>query len=906
MMSPREFWQRLRTWSQRDRLDAEVASELRVHVELLARDLEKDGLSRQEALASARRQIGNTTSQRESSRDAWGFPGIDVLLQDIRYSIRGLRRTPVFTVTAVLTLGLGIGANAAMFAVIDELMFRPVPFLADQDRTGRVYTQISREGKRVSSLTMPYTRYLDLKEANRSFSTISAISEWRLAIGTGADTRVRKVAGVSGEMWQLFDARPALGRFFGPAEDRIPEGSSVAVLSYAYWQSAFGGRDVIGERLRIGARDATIVGVAPEGFEGATSGRPIEIYLPVTAIPFAMTVDPDSRANYYRDYRWDFVEVLARRRPEVSEAVANAELTEAYRRSRGKARLLNPNVMPDSLARPTALTASMRTAAGPDLGREGRILLWVSGVAAIVLIIACANVANLMLARILRRQREIALRLALGVGRARLAGQFIVEALTLAFMGAAAGLIAAQWTASGVRSLLLPFAAPMNIITDSRTIMAVAGVAIAAALLTVAAPLILAMKSELSSALKAGARDGGYRSSWLRSALLVVQGGLSVALLVGAGLFVRSLDNVRQIPLGFDVSTVIDVFPDFRGDVHDSASRVAHRRHMLTVAQSIPGVEAATRINSPLFSTNTTFLRVPGIDSVEKLGRFAFQFVTPDFFKVMRTRILRGRGFDQRDGEGAARSVIVSASMARVLWPNEEALGKCIQVAFGPTAPNGIAECTTVVGIAEDVARIGIVDTARYSYYLPVDQVNPTWGSTIYVRLANGGIDVGIERVRAAMQAEMPGNGFVVVTPVQKRVDDQQRGWRLGATLFLAFGGLALIVAAIGLYGVTAYNVAQRMHELGVRVALGAGRRDIVGLVVRDAFVVTIAGVGIGLSVALAVSGWLQPLLYEQSARDPVTYFSIGFIMLLVAVTASAIPAARAASVDPNRALRAE
>jgi putative ABC transport system permease protein len=906
MMSPREFWQRLRTWSQRDRLDAEVSSELQAHAELLARDLEKDGLSRHEALASARRQLGNTTYQRESSREAWGFPRVDVLLQDIRYSLRGLRRAPVFTITAVLTLGLGIGANAAMFAVIDELMFRPVPFLADQARTGRAYTQITREGKRVSSMTMPYTRYLDLKRANRSFSTIAAISEWRLAIGTGADTRVRKVAGVSGDMWQLFDARPALGRFFGPAEDRIPEGSMVAVLSHMYWQSAFGGRDVIGERLRVGTRDATIVGVAPEGFEGATSGRPIEIYVPVTAIPFVMTVDPDSRANYYRDYRWDFVEVLARRRPEVPAAIANAELTEAYRRSRSKARALNPNVMPDSLARPTALTASMRTAAGPDLGREGRILFWVSGVAAIVLIIACANVANLMLARILRRQREIALRLALGVGRARLAGQFVVEALTLAFMGAAAGLIAAQWTTSFIRSLLLPQAPPVNVVTEFRTVVAAAAIAITAALLTVAAPLILAMKSELSSALKAGARDGGYRSSWLRSALLVIQGGLSVSLLVGAALFVRSLDNVRQIPLGFDVSTVVDVFPDFRGEVLDSAALVAHRRHMLSVAQSLPGVEAATRINSPLFSTNTTFLRVPGIDSVEKLGRFAFQFVMPDFFKVMRTRILRGRGFDGRDGEGAARSVIVSASMARVLWPNEEALGKCIQVSFGPTAPDRVPECTTVVGIAEDVARIGIVDTARYSYYLPVDQVNPTWGSSLYVRLATGDIDAGIERVRRALQAEMPGNGFVVVTPVQKRVDDQQRGWRLGATLFLAFGGLALIVAAIGLYGVTAYNVAQRMHELGVRVALGAGRGDIVSLVVRDALAVTAIGVGIGLTFALCVSRWLQPLLYQQPARDPMTYSVIGLIMLFVAVTASVIPAARAARVDPNTALRAE
>jgi putative ABC transport system permease protein len=905
-MTPGELWHRLKTWSQRDRLDQEVAAELRDHAELVARDLERGGMSAGEARAAARRQVGNTTAHRERSREAWGFPAIDVVLQDARYAIRGLRRSPLFTVTAVVTLGLGIGANAAMFAVLDELMFRPLPYIADASATGRVYLATSREGRRSTSITMPYTRYLDLASANRSFSDFAAVSEWRLAVGFGNETRVRKVAGVSAEMWPMFNARPILGRFFGPADDARPEGNMVAVLSYAYWKSAFAGRDVVGERLRVGIRDFTIIGVAPEGFQGTGSGRPIEMWVPITTIPFAMTVDPESRATYYSDYRWDWVEVLARRRGGVSEAAATAELTEAYKRSRTKARALNPRVMPDSIAMPTAISGPIRTMAGPGAGMEARVLFWVAGVAIVVLLIACANVANLMLARILRRQREIAVRLALGVSRPRLAAQFIVEALTLALLGVVAGLLVAQWTSAAIRTLLLPPGSIFSAVTEPRTIIAALCVAIIATLLTVVPPMILAMKSSLTGGLKAGVREGGYRSSPLRTSLLVAQAGLSVALLVGAGLFVRSLDNVMRIPLGFDVSTVIDVFSDFRGDEPDSAGQVALRRRMLAAVQALPEVEAATRVNSPLFSTNTTFLRVPGIDSVDKLGRFAFQFVTPDFFKVMRTRVLRGRTFDERDGEGSAKSAIVSAAMARALWPGREALGQCIHVSFGPAEPTGATECTTVVGIAEDVARIGIIDTARYTYYLPVDQINPRWGSTLYVRLATSDVDAGIETVRRAMQAEMPGNGFVIVTPVQKRVDDQRRAWRLGATLFLAFGGLALIVAAIGLYGVTGYNVAQRMHELGVRVALGAAKRDIVALVVRDALLVTAAGIGIGLMVALAGSRWLQPLLYRQSARDPVTYAAIGAIMLLVALAASAIPAGRAARVDPNRALRSE
>lgn len=905
-MTFREIWLRLTTWSRRDRLDAEVAAELAAHAELMARDLERDGLSPADALATARRQLGNTTAQRESSRDAWGFPAIDIIVQDIRYAVRGLRRSPLFTATAVITLGLGIGANAAMFAVVDRLMFRPLPYLADPGATSRVYLQISRDGRRPTQTTMPYTRYLDISSmATRSFSDFAAISEWRLAVGMGADTRVRKVAGISGSMWSFFDARPTLGRFFGPADDQLPAGSTVVVLSDAYWRNVYGSGDVVGQTLRIGIRDYTIIGVAPEGFAGATAGGPIDLFVPVTSIPATMTVDPSSRNNFARDYRWDWVDILARRRAGVPNEIATAELSEAYRRSRGKARILNPNVLPDSIARPAAFAGPVRTAAGPDAGLESRVLLWVMGVAAIVLLIACANVANLMLARILRRRREIALRLALGVSRGRLAGQFLVEALTLATLGAAAGLIVAQWTGSGIRVMLLPEGSAFNLAMDPRTIAVALGVAILAALLTVIAPMFLAMRSDLAATLKAGARDGGYRSTWLRTSLLVAQGALSVALLVGAGLFVRSLDNVRAIPLGFDVSTVIDVHPDFRGDELDSARTVALRRRMMARAQAIPGVEAVTRINSPLFSTNTGFLRVPGIDSVEKLGRFAFQFVSPDYFRVMRTRILRGRGFDQRDGEGSARTAIVSAAMARVLWPGKDALGQCIQVSFGPVAPSGTTACVTVVGIAEDVARVGVTDVERYSYYLPVEQVNPSWGASMYVRL-DGDVDAGIERVRKAMQAEMPGNGFVIVTPVQKRVDDQQRSWRLGATLFLAFGVLALIVAAVGLYGVTGYNVAQRMHELGVRVALGAARADIVGLVVRDAVRVCVAGIVIGLVLALAASRWLQPLLYRQSARDPMTYAAIGVGMIVVAVLASGIPAIRAANVDPNRALRSE
>jgi putative ABC transport system permease protein len=903
-MTPREIWLRLTSWMRRDDLSHELSEELQAHSDLLARDFEQEGMSRADAVAAARRQLGNVGVLRENSRDFWGFPAIDALLQDLRYAIRGLVRSPGFTATVVVTLGLGIGANAAMFAVIDRLMFRPYPYMRDPGSVNRVYYQVSSRERRRTGSTMPYTRYLDLKRNTSSFAQVAAISEWRVAVGTGQDTRFRKIAGVSASFFDFFNAQPKRGRFFGASEDVTPMGSTVAVLSHGYWQSEFGGRDVIGEQLQVGSLLYVIIGVAPDGFIGAVNGRVPDLFVPVTTIP--ANIDPSNRTTYFTIYNWDWVDMIVRRKPGVSEAGASADLTSAYVRSRNAQRSLNPLVLPDSIAKPRAIADALRHAAGPNPGPESRVLLWVSGVALVVLLIACANVANLMLARILRRRREIALRLALGVRRSRLVTQFLVEGMLLAGFGGIAALAVAQWGGAAIRSLLLPEGSAFNLASDWRTIAVAGACALAAAVLTVIGPAFLATRSDLSATLKAGVREGTYRSSRLRSSLLVMQGALSVALLVGAGLFVRSLDNALHIPLGYDASRVIEVYPDFRGLEMDSASRVAVRRRLLRTAQEIPGVEAAARVNSPLFGTNTATLRVPGVDSVQRLGRFNFQVTTPDYFKVMRTRILRGRGFDSRDGEGAAPVVVVSAAMARVLWPNEDPLGKCIQVEFDPSARIEAAKCTSVVGVAEDAALQSITDEERFMYYLNVDQLDPGWISLIFVRMSGGDLTSDMERVRRALQAVMPGMGFVVPRPLQYVVDDGRRSWRLGATLFVAFGGLALVVAAVGLYGVIGYNVAQRMHELGVRIALGARTSAILRLVLSQGLALASAGVGIGLALALAASRWIEPLLYKQSPRDPLTYAAVAIAMGVVAVLASALPALRAVRADPNRALRAE
>jgi len=901
-MTLRELFGRLATWRRRDAMAHELTSEVEAHVALLARDLEREGMSPADALAAARRRIGDVGRLREESRDAWGFPAIDAIVQDVRYALRGLRRAPGFTITVILTLGLGIGANVAIFAVLDRLMFRPFPLLHDPATVGRVYLRTTYRGRSNANSTFPYLRFVDLSAATRTISDIAAQTEWRFAVGTGEAAAVRKIAGVTPSFFRFFDAPPSLGRYFVASEDSTA--TPVAVLSHRFWATELGSANVIGRRLMIGVVDYTIIGVAPPDFVGTVAGGPPDIFVPLTTIP--ANLGSRSVESYRRDYSWDWVQVLVRRRPGATRQDASAELTTAYIRSRAAARALNPRVLADSLAHPLAIVGAVKTSAGPDGGAEGRVLLWVAAVAAIVLLIACANVANLMIARLVRRRREITVRLALGVRRGRLLGQFLTEAMVLAVFGAAAGVAFAQIVGAAIQSMLLPSGSSFNLATDWRTLGVALLCATVAALLTALGPAWSASRPDLVSSLRSANRDAMSDRSRVRTMLIVVQTALSVVLLVGAGLFVRSFENVRAVPLGYDARPVIEAVADYRGYTMDSAQAVVVRRQLLAAAQAIPGVVAAARINSRLFGTNTAQLRVDGIDSVEALGRFNFQITTPDYFRVMQTRIVRGRGFTDADRDGAARVAIVSEAMARALWPKAEPLGQCIRVSLGANPAGGRAPCTTVIGIAENTAQQNLTDDPRFMYYLPVDQVAPHMLSTIYLRVARPDARGELERVRRALTRAMPGNGFVVVRPLQEVVDDQSRSWRLGAALFTSFGGLALLVAVVGLYGTVSYSVAQRRQEVGVRVALGARRGHIVRLVVGRAIRPVAIAVVVGLAVAWLVAPKLQPLLYAQSATDPETYLVVAGAMLLAASVAGLIPAARAARLDPCSALRAD
>ena len=383
--------------------------------------------------------------------------------------------------------------------------------------------------------------------------------------------------------------------------------------------------------------------------------------------------------------------------------------------------------------------------------------------------------------------------------------------------------------------------------------------------------------------------------------LLAAQAALSVTLLIGAGLFVRSLDNARNVRLGWDAAPIIVVEPNYRGLVLDSAAADATRRRLLNAARAIPGVQSATRINSTPFATSYRQLFVNGIDSVQRLGRFNYQATTPDYFDVAGTRIVRGRAFTRDERGQSGRVAVVSQAMARVLWRDADPIGQCFRV-DADTMP-----CTRVVGVAEDVLQQSIDDAERLLYYIPDEGPPPMRpANRIWIRFAGDGPSAQLETVRRALQRVMPAPGYVSVSRLENIVDNQRRSWKLGATLFVALGVLALLVAAVGLHGVIGYSVSQRTHELGIRVALGAQVGNIVRLVVAQAVTLVAVGLGVGLIAAFGVAPWVQPLLFNESARDPVVFGGVTIVLAVVSVAGSAGPAWRASRADPNTALRSD
>src|SRR5947199_1943956 len=824
---------------------------------------------------------------------------MQTLLQALRYALRTLAKSPGFTLGVVLTLALGIGANVTMFSVVDRMLLRPPPLLRDPSATHRIYLARMYRGEQLVDGGVQYARYVDLTNWATSFSRTALFTEDDLAIGVGTEAREMRVAMVSASFFGFFDAPPALGRYFTAAEDSPPNGMPVAVLAYAFWQTRYGGRsEALGSTLQIGPTIYTIIGVAPKGFVGLWQVQRPVAFIPITAYGSAMAAGMDR--TWWRNYGWTWASMLVQRKPGVTLAAATADLTEVYRRSYAAQWAESPKwTTPADVARPRGIVASVLSERGPNQSSFARVATWIAGVAVIVLLIACANVANLLLARVLRRKREMAVRLALGISRVRLVSQLFTECVLLALVGGAAGLLVAEWGGAVLRGQFLTRPAQVSVLGDPRTLWFGGAAALVAALLTGLAPAILSQRADVAGDLKAGAREGTFQRSRVRVVLLLVQAALCVVLLVGAGLFVRSLRHVQQLPLGYDADPVLVVDLNMRGMRLDSAKQVALRRTLLDAAHGIPGVvHASPRVAVPFWGSYSVSLYVAGIDSVRRLGRFDFNAVGGDYFATMGTRVLLGRGISDHDVQGAPRVMVVSEAMAKALWPGREAIGQCVRVRF-ETAP-----CTYVVGVAQDIQAEQLGDDPTFYYYLSSVQWAPENGG-LFLRMAEPAAR-SAEMVRRRLQLDMPGAAYVTVTPLREILGERTRSWQLGATMFLAFGALALALAAIGLYSVMAYNVSQRTQELGLRAALGAHPRDLVRLVVNEGLTLGAAGIVIGVVIALAGGNWLGPLLFQESPHDPLVFGFVTAVLLGVTVLASVVPSRRAARVDPMVALRYE
>jgi putative ABC transport system permease protein len=825
---------------------------------------------------------------------------LDAIKQDIRYALRGLRAKPGFAAAVVVTLALGIGANAAMFGIVDRLLFRPPPMLKDPDTAHRIYMyQVFRGTERPGSVSQ-YARFRDVSTLTTSFSSTAGFTARPLAIGVGDAAREMQVAAVSASFFGFFDAPTVLGRYFTASEDQTPSGEPVAVLSFAMWQTQFGGTEsILDSTVQIGSLKYSIIGVAPPGFVGLWTDRPPAAFIPITSYAGMQNFRPQN-STWWETYSWGWMDMIARRKPDVSITAANTDVSNAARRSYEKSLIEQPRRQPIDIAKPRGIAGSILPSRGPNASAVSKVATWVAGMSVVVLLIACANVANLLLARALRRKREIAMRLALGVTRGRLLSQLLTESVILAVFGGMLGMVIAHWGGAALRAGLLPQSEAAGGFQDLRTVAYAALAALAVGLLTGIAPIIQARRADLTSDLKAGTREGTFGRSRMRVGLLIVQGALSVILLVGAGLFVRSLGNVKNIRLGYDVDPVMMVTTEMRGMQLDSTATIELKRRLLEVAKTIPVVENASRqVGVPFWSSWSMSLFVEGIDTVSRYGNFMVNAVSPSYFETFGTRLLRGRGIEESDVAGGPKVVVVSQKMGEVLWPGRDAMGQCMRIS-ADTMP-----CHTVVGIAEDIKAGSLKPDSSFYYYVPSTQFSPQAGG-LFVRVRNGTAKQHMETVRRRLQQEMPGASYVKVTPFSEVMGQQTQSWRLGATMFVAFGVLALVLAAVGLYSVIAYNVTQRQHELGVRVALGAQGPDVIRMVITDGLKVVGVGVAAGILIALWAGKFVESLLFSVSPRDPSVFAIVATTLIAVAIAASWVPARRASRVDPNVVLRSD
>ena len=830
------------------------------------------------------------------------------LATDLRYALRGLSRRPLWAATAVATLALGVGANATIFNLVDRLLLAAPPQVQDPGRVVRLSLDLpDGQGGRFQMSTTSFPVFTDLVRGTRSFSSLAAVSAADMVLGSGVDARALNGARVSGEYFRLLGPAPALGRFFAAAEDQAPSGQRVAVVSYALWRRSFGASPAaIRQNIVLDGSTYSVIGVAPPDFTG-DDVQPVDVWVPLTA-----ALGP---GDWREERHMRLVDIVGRVRDGVSIQAAASEASAALRRG------MEGSFEADSTAR-VALSSVMPGLGGDRNGVQGKVAIWVAAMSVLVFLIAIVNVTNLLLFRAAGRKREGAVRLAIGASPGQLTRAPLVESAVLAALGGAAALFVAAWGSEAIRTALLPTLAP----SDSLVSWRLAGLTLAAALIAGGliglVPAYRASRVSVLDGLKLGGGVTGRGGSVAPVALLVAQGTICKVLLVAASLFVVSLHRVRTQDFGFASGGLLYAELKFDGSLSGREQDDLYRQSAEQVARA-PGVEVVSVAQAvPFLGHNVPPIAVPDRPEFPDESQQApfLTAATPTYFRAMGMRVLQGRNFTEQDRDGSPLVVIINQAMAEGLWPGVSPLGRCVQTGFMPgEMPTGIhaspgLPCREVIGVVNNARPRSIREEAgqaRMMYYEPISQISrpafaangpQIWG--LLVRVARG--DGMARGVQQAIQSFSPRISLAQVTPLSDILERQMRPWLLGATMFSIFGLLALGLAAIGLYGVRAYAVQERTREIGIRLALGALVPDVVRMILGEGLRVTGAAVVLGGAISLVLARYLDPLLFNTPANDLRIYSLVAVALLLVAIAASAVPAWRAARVDPNVALREE
>lgn len=771
--------------------------------------------------------------------------------------------------------------------MVDGLMLRAPTHVAAPSEVVRVYgARIAPRSASVLTDRLSFPEVITLENAVRSLGEIAAYTTTTLAVGRGAAAHEVDAALVTATYFGTLGVRPLRGRVLAP-EGGEPQRE--AVISYRYWQRQYGGANAaVGAELRATDAVYTVVGVAPRGFVGVDA-RPIDVWLPL-----------ETGAATLAGYQWKdswhtkWLQVLARLRPSVPRTAASSEVGLVLSRA------ADDYVGPDD--RLVYSVGPIIAGRGPLKSGTARVMVWLGAVAASVWLIACTNVAHLLLARAMSRQGEIALRVTLGASRGRVVRQLLAEGLIVAVVGWIAAVLVVLLVAwIGERSTLRLMIPPDGGFVDFRTLTFAACLSVAAGLLASGLPAFRMYRADLMAAVRRAGPVARADSSGAAAVLLAGQVALTFVLLVGSGLFVRSLRNVRALRLGIDLDRVIAIPLDV-GSRYGEAEANAIYLRLLARAQRTPGVEQASlALAVPFYSAAGVAVLKSDRTLVPemKTGTPYLNEVTPTYFRTVGTRIVRGRSFAESDNGGSRRVVIVNETLARVLAPQGGVLGQCVYL-------GDREHCAEIVGVAENARRSAVIEDEMMMVYTPLDQADLGTSHRALLARAASGTDTRViaGQLRKELQGVDPNLPFLRALTLPEIVAPELLPWRLGATLFTAFGGLALLLAGAGLYGVFAYAVGQRTREIGIRKALGGSDCSALGLVIGRALALTTAGAAVGTTCALAAAPALAPLLFKVEANDVATYVATAILLTAITTAATAAPAWRAARVPPTIAMR--